>query len=86
MQSVLQIGTSIQEHQKKEIHTTTKTTNSTVKNNNQLYNLLKKTIFLFQTDEFLKESLHMFDTQKKLINEQYDSIRCAKNQNNGAHH
>ena len=32
---------------------------------NQLYNLLKKTIFLFQTDEVLKESLHMFDTQKK---------------------
>ena len=33
-------------------------------NDNQLYNLLKKTIFLFQTDKFLKESLHMFDTQK----------------------
>ena len=34
------------------------------KNDNQLYNLLKKTIFPFQTDEVLKESLHMFDTPK----------------------
>ena len=34
-------------------------------NDNQLYNLLKKTIFLFQIDKVLKESLHMFDTQKK---------------------
>ena len=33
-------------------------------NNNQLYNLLKKTSFPFQTDKVLKESLHMFDTQK----------------------
>ena len=33
-------------------------------NNNQLYNLLKKTLFLFQTDEVMKESLHIFDTQK----------------------
>ena len=33
-------------------------------NNNQLYNLLKKNLFLFQTDKFLKESLHIFDTQK----------------------
>ena len=33
-------------------------------NINQLYNLLKKTIFLFQTDKVLKESLNMFDTQK----------------------
>ena len=37
---------------------------SAVKNDNQLYNLLKKNIFLFQTDKVLKESLHMFDTQK----------------------
>ena len=34
------------------------------KNYNQLYNLLKKTLFPFQTDKVLKESLHMFDTQK----------------------
>ena len=33
-------------------------------NNNQLYNLLKKNIFTFQTEKVLKESLHMFDTQK----------------------
>ena len=32
------------------------------KNNNQLYNLLKKTILTFQTDEVLKEVLHMFGT------------------------
>ena len=33
-------------------------------NDKHLYNLLKKTLFPFQTDKFLKESLHMFDTQK----------------------
>ena len=33
-------------------------------NNNQLYNLLKKTVFPFQTDKVLKESLRMFDTQQ----------------------
>ena len=33
-------------------------------NDNQLYNILKKTIIPFQTDKVLKESLHMFDTQK----------------------
>ena len=33
-------------------------------NDNQLYNLLKKTIFPFQTDKVLKESLHMFYTRK----------------------
>ena len=33
-------------------------------NNNQLYNLLEKTIFPFQTNKVLKESLHMFDAQK----------------------
>ena len=32
--------------------------------NNQLHNLLKKTIFPFQTDKVIKDSLHMFDTQK----------------------
>ena len=34
-------------------------------NNNQLYNILKKNIFTFQTEKFLKEPLHMFDTHKK---------------------
>ena len=33
-------------------------------NNNQLYNLLKKTILPFQKDKVLKESLYMFDTQE----------------------
>ena len=33
-------------------------------NDNQLYNILKKNLFPFQTDKALKESLHMFDTQK----------------------
>ena len=33
-------------------------------NYNHLYNLLKKTLFLFQTAKVLKESLHMFNTQK----------------------
>ena len=31
---------------------------------NQLYNLLKKTLLPFQIDKVLKDSLHMFDTQK----------------------
>ena len=34
------------------------------KNDNQLYNLPEKTLFLFQTDKVLKESLHIFYTQK----------------------
>ena len=33
-------------------------------NDNQLYNLLKKILLPFQTYKVLKESLHMFDTQK----------------------
>ena len=33
-------------------------------NDNQLYNLLKKTLFPFQTDKVLRESMHTFDTQK----------------------
>ena len=31
---------------------------------NQLYNILKKTILPFQIDKVLKKSLHMFDIQK----------------------
>ena len=31
---------------------------------NQLYNILKKNILLFQTDNVLKESLHIIDTPK----------------------
>ena len=34
-------------------------------NDNQLYNLLKKTLLPFRTEKFLKESLHMFDTKKQ---------------------
>ena len=52
-------------------------------NDNQLYNLLKKTLFQFQTDKVLKESLHMFDTKKR-VNEQCDSIHCAKKQDDCA--
>ena len=33
-------------------------------NDNQMYNFLKNTIFQFQTDKVLNESLHMFDTKK----------------------
>ena len=33
-------------------------------NDNQMYNLPKKAIFPSQTNKFLKEWLHMFDTQK----------------------
>ena len=32
-------------------------------NFNQVYNILKNTIFPFQTDEVMRESLHMFDTK-----------------------
>ena len=38
--------------------------NSAGKNDNHLYNRLKKTILTFETDKVLKESLHMFDTPK----------------------
>ena len=54
------------------------------KNDIQVYNHLKNTIFMFQTDKVLKESLHIFDTQKKRINEHCDSIRCTKKQDDGA--
>ena len=33
-------------------------------NNNQMYNLLRKNLLLFQTDKVLKQSLHMLGTQK----------------------
>ena len=33
-------------------------------NDNQLYNILKKTLLPFQTEKVIEESLHMFDTQK----------------------
>ena len=29
-----------------------------------MYNILNKTLLLFQTDKIVKESLHMFETQK----------------------
>ena len=35
-------------------------------------------IFPFQTDKVIKESLRMFDTQKKRINENFD-INAEKN-------
>ena len=54
-------------------------------NDNQLYNILKKTLFPFQTYKVVKESLHMFGTKKR-INEQCDSIYCAKKQDNGVYH
>ena len=34
------------------------------KNDNQIYKLLKQTLLTFQTCNFLKESLHIIDTQK----------------------
>ena len=41
---------------------------SAKKNDNQLYNLLKKTLLPFQTDKFLKESLHIFDKKNESMN------------------
>ena len=54
-------------------------------NDNQLYNLLKKTLFLFQTDKVLKESLHMFDTNN---NESMKNVIAyvAPKKDDGAHH
>ena len=37
-------------------------------NDNQLYNLPKNNSFPIQTEKVLKESLHMFDTEKKSMN------------------
>ena len=56
-------------------------------NNNQLYNLLRKTIFLFQTEKVLKDSLHMFDTQKnKSMNNLIAYVAPKKKQDDGAQH
>ena len=44
-----------------------------------MYNLLKKTILLFQTEKVLKESLHMFDTQK---NESMNNVIACVAQKN----
>ena len=44
-----------------------------------------KHIFPFQIDKVLRESLHMFDTQKK-IDEKCNELCCAKKQDNGAYH
>ena len=54
MKIVLQSCDSRKEHQNKETHKTTKKINSAAKNDNQMYNLLKNTIFLFQTGKVIK--------------------------------
>ena len=65
MTIVVHSDASRQEHQKKERHTIEKDDKFRCKQkDNQLYNILKKTRFLFQTDKGLKYSLHMFDTQR----------------------
>ena len=51
-----------------------------------MYNLLKKNIFLFQTDKFLKDSLHRFDTQNNESMKNVISYVAPKKQDNGAHH
>ena len=55
-------------------------------NDNQLYNLLKKTLFRFQTEKVLRESLHMFDTQKKKSINTVIAYVAPKKQDDGAHH
>ena len=55
-------------------------------NDNQMYNLLKKTIFPFQTDRVLKESLHMFDTQKNESMNNVIAYIAPKKQDDGAQH
>ena len=40
--------------------------------------------FTVSNRQVLKKSLHMFDTHKKRINEQCDSIQCAKKRDGGA--
>ena len=47
-------------------------------NDNKMYNLLKKNLIPFQTEKFQKESLRMFDTQKK-INENVIAYVAPKN-------
>ena len=65
MKILVHIGTSIQEHHKKERHTTKQTKNSAA-NKTTISCTISwgKTLFTFQTDKVLKESLHIFDTQK----------------------
>ena len=60
----MQSGTARQEYQKKASNTTKKTTNFVANKTKISYTSSLKTRFPFQTDKVLRESLHMFDTQK----------------------
>ena len=79
MKAVVKRGASRQEHQKKEIHTITKTTNSTAKIMKTSCKLSWKYSFTVSN----RRSSKIFTTYvwhtKKLINEQFNCIFCAKN-------
>ena len=49
-----------------------------------MYNLLKKNIFLFQTEKVLKELLHMFDTQKNESMKDVIAYVAPKKEDDGA--
>ena len=60
---VAQSGASRQEHQQKEINTMTKTMNYVANKKQLSVQSSKNTLFKFQTDKFMRESLHMIHTQ-----------------------
>ena len=64
MLNLVQSGASSQENKKKTRNTTTKTMGSISKERQPSVQPPKNNIFPFQTDEVLRESLNMFDTQK----------------------
>ena len=64
MANAVQLGASRQEHYKKARNTTKKMTNPVANKMTIRYTSSLKKLFLFQTEQVLKESLHMFDTKK----------------------
>ena len=86
MQIVVQSGASRQEYQKKERHTTTKTTNSSVKKRQPDVQYSQEDYFLISNRQESKVVTSYIQHTKKRINEQCDSIRCAKKKDDGAQH
>ena len=81
---LVQSGASRQEHQKKEIHTTTKTTNSAVNKTTISCKSPEENYFPVSNRQSSKRVTAYFWHTQKRINEQCYSICCAKKQDNGA--
>ena len=79
MQILLQSGASRQEHQKKERQTTTKTSNYVVNKTKTTCKISSRRLFSRLNRKSSKIVTAYVLHTKKRINEQCDSIRCAKN-------